>query len=223
MGVNGAADGSVIIDSKIDNSQFRKGLVDMTRSADAWPKSTQEDFKAVTASCFNMVDAVKSAVAAFAGFKVVGMGKDALMAAARYETLGITLNQVGKNIGKLPMQMKDYEDALQKTGIAALEARSSIIQLATANLDLERSAELARVAQDLAVVSGLSSAESFERMTHGIINGQSVILPYLHSYAGVLNYLSLWTDGSNLKMHSANISRNDYTFYVIVQYTCTNR
>ena len=116
----------------------------------------------------SMMDFAKKAAMAFAAFKIVDMVKDATMAAARYETLGVVLDRLSANTKYSTSEIKAFEDQLQKTGIAALEARQVLTMMMQSNLDLGKSADLARVAQDAAVIANLNSSETLQRMTHAI-------------------------------------------------------
>lgn len=116
------------------------------------------------------------AASAFAGFSIAQYAKDATLMAARYETLGIVMEQAGKNAGYNAVQMHGFERSLVDSGIAMNEARETMVKLAAANIDLSKSAQLARVAQDLAVVGGINSSEALTRMTHGIVSGEVEVL-----------------------------------------------
>ena len=110
------------------------------------------------------------------GFAVGGLVKDATMAAARYETLGIAMNKAGENAGYSAGQMAEFEKQLQKNGIAMQESRELLARLSAANVDLARSSELARAAQDVAVVAGMDSSQAFEKMVHGAVSAQVEVL-----------------------------------------------
>ncbi len=107
---------------------------------------------------------------------LVVWAKEALMLSARYETLGVTMRVVGNNAGYTGAQMAEFQGALQKTGIAMVEARQSLTQMAQAHIDLSKSAQLARMAQDAAVIGGINSSEAFSRMVYGIQSGQTEVL-----------------------------------------------
>lgn len=96
--------------------------------------------------------------------------------AARYETLGVAMENVGRNAGYSAREMGQLELGLRKAGISMLESRQNLTAMAAANLDLTKSVDLARAAQDAAVVAGLNSSEAFGRMIHGIISGQTEVL-----------------------------------------------
>ncbi|MCR4375825.1 MAG: hypothetical protein NUW22_13340, partial [Acidobacteria bacterium] len=102
--------------------------------------------------------------------------KDATLLAARYETLGVVMDVVGRNAGKTSAEMQQYEKDLRKTGIAAIEARDNLARMAGAQIDLANASQLARIAQDAAVIAGTNSSEAFSRLIDGISTGQTRIL-----------------------------------------------
>lgn len=121
-------------------------------------------------------DSLKAMAVAFGAFKAYQFVKDAVMVAARYEELGIVITEVGKRSGVTETTMLRTEKVLRKNGIAATEARQTMLSFMQAHLDLAKATDLARVAQDAAVVGGLNSSQTLQRITHGIISGQSEVL-----------------------------------------------
>lgn len=117
-------------------------------------------------------DLAKAAVA----WKAYDYIKDATLLNARYETLGISMTQVGKNVGYTAEQMEAAAKALQKTGISMTESRASAMKLVQAHIDLADSTKLARIAQDAAVIGGINSSEAFSRLVHGVQSAQVEIL-----------------------------------------------
>ena len=97
-------------------------------------------------------------------------------AAMRYETLGAVMEAVGKNAGYTGVQMEEFQKRLEKTGISMIQSRNAVIKMTQANLDLEKSTELARVAQDAAVIGNVNSSEAFDRLIHGIQSAQVEVL-----------------------------------------------
>lgn len=120
---------------------------------------------------------VKSLVGVWAGWKVVkNVIVESAQLNARFETMGVVMDRVGRNAGYSATQMREWELSLRKTGIAMIEARTTMTRMAQAQLDLSKTSELARIAQDAAVIGGINSSEAFERMIHGIQSGQTEIL-----------------------------------------------
>ena len=120
--------------------------------------------------------AVEVAMSALAAYKLGDMARDAAMLAARYETLGVVMGVVGKNAGYSASAMEYYAKALQTTGISMVESRSNITKLVQSHMDLNKATELARAAQDAAVIANINSSEAFANMVHAIQSGQSDIL-----------------------------------------------
>jgi len=122
----------------------------------------------------------KNAAGYFAGIaSVAAIGqaiKTVTMATARYDTLGVVMNNVGKNAGYSAKEMAEYEKQVQKTGISMTSTRETLTKLAQAQIDLSKSTDLARIAQDAAVIGNIDSSEAFERMINGIRAGEVEIL-----------------------------------------------
>jgi len=112
----------------------------------------------------------------FAALKLGELVKDSALLAARYDTLGVVMNTVGMNAGYTAGRMAAFEAGLQKTGISMIEVRNNLARMAQAHLDLAKASELARIAQDAAVIGNINSSQAFERLVYGIQSGQTEIL-----------------------------------------------
>ncbi len=132
--------------------------------------------KQVTSSGMKIKDVMAMAGGALASFAIVDKIKDMAMLNARYETLGVSMAVVGKNAGYTSDQMESTAQALQKTGISMLESRQQTMRLVQAHIDLKHATELARIAQDAAVIGNMNSSEAFAHMIHGIQTGQPEVL-----------------------------------------------
>ncbi|MCK5605399.1 hypothetical protein KAR91_26140 [Candidatus Pacearchaeota archaeon] len=139
-------------------------------------KKTEKATDGVTASFNKMKVAVAAVAAALATLKISQYIKDATLLAARYETLGVVMGVVGNNAGFSSKQMEGFAKGLQKAGIAMIESRTTLARMVQAQIDLTKSSELARIAQDAAVIGNINSSESFERMILGIQRGMPRIL-----------------------------------------------
>lgn len=102
--------------------------------------------------------------------------KSATQVAARAETLAVALRTVGGNAGYSSAQMAEFEEAMKSNGITTIQTRQALLKMAQANLDLSKASQLARVAQDAAVIAGTNSSEAFGRMIHGITTLSPLIL-----------------------------------------------
>lgn len=146
---------------KVDSSQ----VTTATRSMDAM------------ANTGNLLEGIlKKVAAAWASWEIAKRVGEATQLAARYETLGAVMGVMGNNAGYTRQQMAGFQTELEKTGISMIGARDSLNMMAAAQLDLAKSAQLARVAQDAAVIGGINSSEAFQRMVVGITSGQTEVL-----------------------------------------------
>jgi len=129
---------------------------------------------------------VKKLAAAWAGLKLAEQVKESVLLAARYETLGVVMGVMGNNAGYTATQMAQFQQGLEATGISMVGARQSLNMMAAAQLNLAQSSDLARVAQDAAVISGTNSTEAFEALTRSIQTGMVVIA---HRAGIMVNYI----------------------------------
>ncbi|MFH2075121.1 MAG: hypothetical protein ABIJ57_07205, partial [Pseudomonadota bacterium] len=128
-----------------------------------------------------LIESVKKNWLALAGiiavaYKAVGAVSDIVMAAARYETLGIVMKVVGNNAGYTSEQMEGFAKGLEKTGISMAGSRETLTRMAQAQLDLTQATKLGRVAQDAAVIGNINSSEAFQRLVYGIQSAQVEML-----------------------------------------------
>lgn len=115
-----------------------------------------------------LLTSVRGLVGIFAGFTAVNYLKDAANSAARTEVLGTVLKQVGQNAGYTSTELDKADKAVQKMGITASSSRESLVALINAGLKIDLAAPLARAAQDLAVIAGWNSSDTFQRLITNI-------------------------------------------------------
>lgn len=115
-------------------------------------------------------------VSGIVAFAAVSNLKESADLAARVESLGVTMEVVGKNAGYTKDQLSQYEEEVKGLGITSQAARETITQMASAGLELgnvsegtsSQVAQLARASQDLAVRMGGSSSETLQQMITNI-------------------------------------------------------
>jgi hypothetical protein len=150
-----------------ETAQFTKGMQQATQS--------MNQFTAQSSSLRGAVLGVGIA-AGTATAAMIAFGTKAFMAAARVDELDVSMNAVGKATGLGYQAIRDAAIATKDMGIEMEIAQQSAIKFAQNNLKLSYASELARAAQDLAVVSGKNSTETFNMLTHAVITGRSEVL-----------------------------------------------
>lgn len=91
--------------------------------------------------------------------------------AARVETLGVVTARLGQNVGMTEVQVRGLEEAIKKKGITTQAARQSIALMIQAEIDLAHATQLARIAQDAAVIANMNSSEAFNTLVYAISSG----------------------------------------------------
>lgn len=127
-------------------------------------------------SAGGMKTAFAALSATLATLAFVDQIKESALLAARYETMGAAMVTVGNNAGYTGSQMAEYEQKLRATGIAMIESRETLTKMAASHIDLANATDLARIAQDAAVVGNINSSEAFDRMVNGIRSAEVEIL-----------------------------------------------
>lgn len=99
--------------------------------------------------------------------------------AARTEQLAIALEAVGKANNVASSSLFAQVENLKKIGIVGQDAQASLARLVASQIDYAKATDLARAAQNLGRVAGISSTEAFEKLTHAIITQQPDLLRFL--------------------------------------------
>ena len=131
-----------------ETAQFTRGLQQASQSAEQFVQSSNRLRGAMTGI------GVASAAALTT---IIALGTKSFMAAARVDELDVAMNAVGKATGLGYQAIRDAAIATKDMGIEMEIAQQSAIKFAQNNLKLSYASELARAAQDLAVVSGKNS------------------------------------------------------------------
>lgn len=150
-----------------ETAQFTKGMQQATQSVNTFAQQSSHLRGAMLSI---------GVAAGIAGASVIAFGTKAFMAAARVDELDVSMNAVGKATGLGYQAIRDAAVATKDMGIEMEIAQQSAIKFAQNNLDLAYASKLARAAQDLAVVSGKNSTETFNMLTHAVITGRSEVL-----------------------------------------------
>lgn len=105
---------------------------------------------------------------AMTAFKVV---KNAALLAARVETLGVVTKKLGENVGLTEEGVRSLEQAIVDQGITLQGSRQAIAMMIQSNVDLANATDLARLAQDTAVIANVNSSEAFQQLTRVLQTG----------------------------------------------------
>jgi len=150
-----------------ETAQFTKGMQQATQSMNGFTEQSSR----LRGAVMGIGIAAGTATAALIAF-----GTKSFMAAARVDELDVAMNAVGKASGLGYQAIRDAAVATKDMGIEMEIAQQSAIKFAQNNLKLSYASELARAAQDLAVVSGKNSTDTFNMLTHAVITGRSEVL-----------------------------------------------
>jgi phage-related protein len=150
-----------------ETAQFTRGMQQATQSMNSFSEQSSR----LRGAVMGIGIAAGTATAAMIAF-----GTKAFMAAARVDELDVSMNAVGKATGLGYQAIKDAALATKDMGIEMETASQSAIKFAQNNLDLTYASQLARAAQDLAVISGKNSTDTFNMLTHAVITGRSEVL-----------------------------------------------
>lgn len=179
----------------LDSRSFRAEGIASARTLDDIKKSAEgaiEGLNRASGGFDRAVASAKAAAAIFAVYEVQKHAREVLDLAARYQTLGVAMNVVGRNAGYSQAEMAGFDASLRKTGISMLESRNNLAKMAAAQLDLSKAAEMGRVAQDAGVIANIKSSEAFERLIQGIVSGQPRVLHTMGIFADFVKREDEW-------------------------------
>lgn len=142
-----------------ETAQFTKGMQDAAKSAEQFNQTSQRLHAAMVGL---------GAVSAVAATAFIGFGVKAFNAAARVDELDIALQAVGSSSGLGYEKLNETAYAVKALGIETAVAQQSVLTLVQQNVDLAYATDLARAAQDLAVISQRNSTDVFNSMTMAI-------------------------------------------------------
>ena len=165
-----------------DTGQFVKSVEaatdtvhNFTESAEQSASDVQRSFNDINNASRKMMQSL-SAVAAIGAGALTIFGVKAFNAAARVEELDIAMRAVGKSSNSTYTELTAATKAIADNGIEMDSAQEIALKFAKNNLDLAAASKVARVAQDLAVISQANSTETTNRLIHAVITQNSMVL-----------------------------------------------
>src|SRR5690606_36226112 len=144
----------------VDSTQVKRSTDDL--------RGLAVESRKVEGAASALRSALRPLAGIFATLKVSQLVQETTLLSSRYGELGIVMEVVGRNAGYSRLELDALEDGLKRTGTSAIESRNSIARMISANIDLAKATELARLAQDAAVIGGLNSSDAFQRLVRGI-------------------------------------------------------
>jgi hypothetical protein len=155
-----------------------KGLSSFEQAAKTAARGASQGIDGFTVSVAK--GAAAGAVLAHAFEKVVGWVKEytleAAKLAARNETLAVVNQQLARANGYQGDSIERLVERVKALGITTQAARDTVNKMIAAQLDLSKATDLARLAQDAAVVAGENSSQALQGIMHGITTQQIEVL-----------------------------------------------
>lgn len=139
-------------------------LILRTKKQGTGAKDTSKDLMGLE----KLAKKVGLAFVAMAAAKII---KNAALLAARVETLGVVTKKLGENVGLTETEIRTLEKAIVDQGITLQGSRQAIAMMIQSNIDLAHATDLARLAQDTAVIANVNSSEAFTQLARVLQTG----------------------------------------------------
>jgi len=107
---------------------------------------------------------------------MIAFGKKAFNTAARVSELKVAIDAIGVSTGLGAKAIHDAALEIKGQGIQMAVAQTMAIDFAKANIDVAQASNIARVAQDLAVIAQKDSTDTAQLLTRAITTGNSMLL-----------------------------------------------
>lgn len=155
-------------------NEFNRRMQSAASSFQGLTQSAQQAEQSVS----SFERATKSAAVAAGAFVASGMfmAKQSFAVAASASELEVAMGAIEDSMGLAGGSINEAALAVRSKGIEMAEAQRIAISFAQANLDLAQASDVARAAQDLAVLSQSNSTETAMRLTYAIQTGNSRML-----------------------------------------------
>jgi phage-related protein len=150
-----------------DTAQFTRGMQQASQAVEGFSKTTGR---------LNSAMIGLGVVAGGAGAAMIAFGIKSFNAAARVDELNYALDAIGKSTGLGGQALADEAAEVKGMGIEMEIAQKAVLKFAQNNLELGKASDIARIAQDLAIISGENSTDTFNKLTHAVITGRSEVL-----------------------------------------------
>ena len=176
--------GQVQVGLQLSTSQFTKGMQQATQSVNNFVSHVGSAGKQT--SLFGSA-ATKAGVAVGAlGFTLAKFAKQSFGVAADVNEMNVAMEAVGFSTGIGGKAIKDAANKVRSMGIEMKASQEIAMLFVKSNINLAQAHEMARVAQDLAVISQSNSTETARTLVYAIQTGNSMLL----KSAGITKYAS---------------------------------
>lgn len=164
-----------------------KAIEDLKKASEKTASSVAKNFKKTEAAGGSLKKFIGAGLAVAFGIhlangikQAVGRLKEfvksSIFAAARAEQMSAVLGVLGERLGYSTRQMDEYTEGIRKSGIEMGVAQNTLAEFIRYNMDAAQATELARVAQDAAVMSNSNSSATLQRLIYGISTQNSLLL-----------------------------------------------
>ncbi len=198
---------------RADVADFNKRVGEVENQLTRLQKSTNETSRGVQDAFGKMEDAAGAfaqklgVVSAIAGTAFVAIGMKSFQAAAEVEELDTVMQVVGSTTGVTYQKLLETADAIRDNGIEYASAQQMAIKFAKNSLEVGKAADIARVAQDLAVISQANSTDTANRLTHAVLNLNSMMLRNAGVQTTVAQAVRAYSAENNIAVKSMTTSQ----------------
>ena len=173
--------GSVAVGIQVDVRNAVNNLRRAEKQLDQLAAGAQGSVK--TINKFNKSLNALGVAAGAASFAVIKLGRSSFRAAADVSEMSVAMEAVNKSLKLPPGRINKTANEIRSMGIE-MKAQEMSLLFAQGNLDMAKAADVARVAQDLAVLSQSNSTQTAKTLAYAIQTGNSRLL----KSAGITKY-----------------------------------
>ena len=174
--------GSVAVGIQVDVRNAVNNLRRAEKQLDQLAAGAQGSVK--TINKFNKSLNALGVAAGAASFAVIKLGRSSFRAAADVSEMSVAMEAVNKSLKLPPGRINKTANEIRGMGIEMKAAQEMSLLFAQGNLDMAKASKVARVAQDLAVLSQSNSTQTAQTLAYAIQTGNSRLL----KSAGITKY-----------------------------------
>ena len=176
--------GGIELGLGLNTSGFNKSIAQANRSVQTFVGGVTSAGSSIGG--FSKVLTGAGVAAGAMGYGLIKMGKAAFAVAADVAEMTVAIDAVGKSTGIGGAKINQAAKDIRKMGIEMKASQEIALLFVKGKLDLAKADDLARVAQDLAVISQSNSTDTAQLLTYAIQTGNSQLL----KSAGITKYAS---------------------------------